>query len=98
QASRETLIGPIELPPSLTFAAKQIAGLRYGVNWDELNYLADAEKLEAPFLVFHGEQDQTVPISTSVAFAKERSDIVTLVRCPDADHIECWNLDPSAVD
>jgi len=46
--------------------------------------------------VFHGTADTTVPIATSEAFAELRPDLVTLVRCPEAEHIACWNLDPEA--
>jgi len=95
-ASREPLVGSVKLPSSLTYVAKQLAAWRFGVDWDQLNYLADTSRYDVPFLVFHGEQDTTVPISTSEAFAQARPDIVTLARCPGVDHIECWNLDPGA--
>lgn len=95
-ASREPLVGPIKLPASLTAVAKWIASWRFGVSWDELNYLEHADRFTVPFLVFHGEADTTVPIATSRKFAASRPDLVTLVTCPGADHIECWNLDPHA--
>ena len=96
-ASRETLpvIG-LTLPSSLTAVAKWIAGWRFGVAWDDLDYLAGANGFDAPILVFHGTQDLTVPIGTSEDLARRRPDLVTLVRCPGADHIECWNVDHQA--
>jgi alpha-beta hydrolase superfamily lysophospholipase len=96
-ASREEIVPGVPLPSSLTAVAKQIAAWRFGVEWDQLDYLADgATRYDVPFLVFHGTADTTVPIATSAAFAELRPDIVTFVRCPDAEHIACWNLDPGA--
>jgi uncharacterized protein len=96
-ASREEIAPGVPLPSSLTAVAKQIAAWRFGVEWDQLNYLANgAKRYDVPILILHGTADTTVPIATSEAFAKLRRDIVTLVRCPEAEHIACWNLDPEA--
>ena len=96
-ASREEVVPGVPLPSSLTAVAKQIAAWRFGVEWDQLDYLANGAKgYDVPFLVFHGTADTTVPIATSDEFAKLRPDLVTLVRCPEAEHIACWNLDPQA--
>jgi fermentation-respiration switch protein FrsA (DUF1100 family) len=73
-----------------------MAGWRFGVDWEGMNYLAHADAFDVPFLVFHGTSDTTVPIGTSEEFLRLRPDLVTLVRCPEAEHIECWNLDPDA--
>jgi hypothetical protein len=96
-ASRETLplIG-LPLPSSLTAVAKWMSGWRFGVDWASLDYLSRANDFRVPFLVFHGTADTTVPISTSSEFRRLRPDLVTLVSCPGADHIECWNLDPAS--
>jgi len=94
-ASREPLVGPIDVPPTLTWAAKQLAALRFDVDWLSLYYLtAGAAQFDVPTLVFHGEDDLTIPIATSEQLAELRPDTVELVRCPEADHIECWNVDP----
>jgi hypothetical protein len=94
-ASRETLpLVGIPVPPSLTAVAKWMAGWRFDVAWGDLDYLADADAFDVPFLVVHGTEDTTVPIATSEEFERLRPDIVALVRCRGAEHIECWNLDP----
>ena len=96
-ASREEIAPGVPLPSSLTVVAKQIAAWRFGVEWNQLDYLANGAKgYDVPFLVFHGTADTTVPIATSEEFAKLRPHLVTLVRCPEAEHIACWNLDPDA--
>jgi pimeloyl-ACP methyl ester carboxylesterase len=96
-ASREEIAPGVPLPSSLTAAAKQIAAWRFDVEWDRLDYLAGgATRYDVPFLVIHGTADTTVPIATSEEFADLRPDLVTLVPCPEAEHIACWNLDPEA--
>jgi alpha-beta hydrolase superfamily lysophospholipase len=95
-ATRETLpvIG-VPLPTSLTATAKWIADRRFDVGWEELDYLEDTGVYgELPFLVFHGAEDTTVPIATTRRFARLEPETVTLVECPQADHLECWNVDP----
>jgi pimeloyl-ACP methyl ester carboxylesterase len=93
-AAREPLIGPIDVPPTLTWTAKWIADLRFDVGWSELDYLDGRGLGAVPTLILHGDEDLTVPIGTSRQAAEAFPDTVTLVECPGADHIECWNLDP----
>ena len=92
-AAREPLVGPLTVPASLTWAAKTITSFRYDVEWSALNYLGDGLDA-APTLIVHGDHDLTVPIGTSRDAAARHPGTVTLVECPGADHIECWNLDP----
>ncbi len=95
-ASREPLVGPITVPSSLTAVAKWIAARRFDVDWNALDYLATPQIFDVPTLVFHGTDDTTVPIATSEELAQLKPTTVTLVTCPGANHIECWNLDPGA--
>jgi hypothetical protein len=96
-AAREPLVGPLTVPPTLTWSAKFLTSLRYDVEWSVLDYLDDPDGLgSVPTLIVHGDRDLTVPIGTSRDAAARYPDTVTLVECPGADHIECWNLDPDA--
>ncbi|WP_314617411.1 alpha/beta hydrolase [Streptomyces stackebrandtii] len=47
-----------------------------------------------PVLLFHGSGDRVVPHSTSVAFARDWPDSVTLVTVEGASHTGAWNADP----
>jgi pimeloyl-ACP methyl ester carboxylesterase len=92
-AAREPLpVVGAPLPSSLTAVAKWIAARRFGVDWDELDYLEDRH-YDVPFLVFHGTEDTTVPVGTSRTFARLMPARVELIECP-AEHIGCWNVDP----
>ena len=83
--------GPI--PGPLTWTAETIAGLRYGIDWQGINYL-DRRWLHVPTLLFHGTADDTVPISTSDSLAKTYPQLVREVRVAGASHVESWNADP----
>src|SRR3712207_8749138 len=48
----------------LTRTARWIAGWRYDLDWDAVDYLP-ADWLAVPALVFHGTDDDLVPIRTS---------------------------------
>jgi pimeloyl-ACP methyl ester carboxylesterase len=63
------------------------------VNWDETDYLAQSNELHAPMLIFHGTNDDSVPLATSQKLAILRPDIVTLVTT-DASHVRSWNESP----
>ena len=97
-AAQRTLPVIGHVPASLTWTAKQFAAARYGVDWAKVDYLDDSEWLTVPALVFHGDEDMKVPLSTSEEFARDHRDLVTLVTVPDAGHVEAWNESPRAYD
>ena len=47
-------------------------------------------------LVFHGTDDETVPLTTSQEFFEARPDLVRLVIVPGAGHVRSWNISPEA--
>lgn len=86
------------VPQPLTWSAKRIASLRYGIDWEALNYLDDTSWLRVPALVVHGTGDLRVPLVTSQTLADSRPELVQLVVVPDAVHVGSWNDDPQAYD
>lgn len=81
-----------------SFAARPvewITGARVDVDWDRLNALEHTRDFHLPILLFHGEDDDLVPISTSEAFAAALPRWVTFFPAPDAGHTEAWNVDPA---
>jgi hypothetical protein len=84
------------VPGFLTAVAKRIAGFRFDIDWDSLNYLSRADELSAPILLIHGDADETMPVGSSDALAESRSDIVTYVRVEGAGHVRSWNTNPDA--
>lgn len=88
------LIG-LPIPDTLTATAKWIAGVRYDLEWGRLDYLDEANGIDVPILLFHGAEDDIVPVETSDALAELRPGLVTYHRVDDAKHLESWNLDRS---
>ena len=84
------------IPGSLVGLAKWLGGIRFGMDWDAMNYQTRIDELDAPILLFHGDADRKVPVSSSDALAEARSDIVTYVRVADSEHVRAWNSDPEA--
>jgi alpha-beta hydrolase superfamily lysophospholipase len=83
----------VPVPAALTLVAKGIAGLRYDLDWGELDYVDRAGRLAAPMLVFHQTGDQTVPVAISEALAAARPDLVRLERFGGDGHVRAWNVD-----
>ncbi|MPZ99149.1 MAG: prolyl oligopeptidase family serine peptidase [Dehalococcoidia bacterium] len=89
--SGDPLIGAFASP------MRVIAGLRLGIDWEELDYLdEDAEQLVAPILLFHGDADDVVPVETSRELASLRPELVIYVEVEDAGHTRAWNANPEA--
>ena len=88
------LIG-LPLPQSLTNVAKLLAHWRFDIDWGALNYLDQADELATPILIFHGTEDETVPLGTSEKLAEKRADLMQLEIFQGAGHVQSWNVDPA---
>ncbi|MGL5811442.1 MAG: alpha/beta hydrolase family protein [Nocardioides sp.] len=85
----------LTVPAPVTRGARRLAGLRYGVDWSEVDYNDDTDWVRVPTLIMHGDADTQVPIDVSRDLA-ERAENATLVEVPAADHVRGWNADPRA--
>jgi uncharacterized protein len=83
------------VPPALTVVAKGIAGLRFDLDWGQLDYVDRAGGLATPILLFHQAGDPTVPVAISEALAAARPDLVTFERFAGDGHVRSWNVDRS---
>lgn len=81
------------LPSFIISSVKWMTTARFGVDWEAMDYLKDAQKLDVPVMLFHGEEDQRIPIGSSVELAQLRPDLVTFSSYPQAAHVESWNVD-----
>ncbi len=81
------------LPGFVAATVKWTATLRFGVDWDAMDYLKDVDRLDAPILLIHGEDDTHVPIETSDKLAELRPDLVTYSVYPNTTHADAWNVD-----
>lgn len=67
-------------------------------DWNSLNALAHPESFHLPILLFHGNDDEVVPIETSEEFASELPGWVTYYVAPKAGHTQSWNVAPRLYD
>ena len=81
------------VPPALTEVAKGIAGLRYDLDWGDLDYVDRAGGLRSPILLFHQGGDPTVPVAISERLARARPELVTFERFGGDGHVQSWNVD-----
>jgi pimeloyl-ACP methyl ester carboxylesterase len=69
-------------------------GARIDADWESLDAGRHPDDFQLPILLFHGDEDDVVPVSTSDEFAAELPRHVTYFRVPEAGHTEEWNVDP----
>ena len=80
------------LPGFITATAKWIAGWRFNIDWNGMDYVQQAANISVPIFLIHGEDDDLVPIITSETLAAERKDIVTYLRLLRTPHGAGWNV------
>ncbi len=93
-ARRDLPVIPATVPPTLSWVAKFITSLRMGVNWQTINYIAQAEALRAPTLLIHGDADETIPVDQSRRFAEAAPDRARLVVFEGSGHVDSVVDDP----
>ncbi|HEU5142285.1 MAG TPA: alpha/beta fold hydrolase [Solirubrobacterales bacterium] len=69
--------------------------LRIDADWDSLDAAEHPEAFHLPILLFHGAEDEVVPIEDSEEFAAELQRWVTYYAVPEAGHVQAWNVDPA---
>jgi uncharacterized protein len=95
RGSQEDLpVIPMKLPVTMAWVAKFFTSLRVDVNWRSLDYIDKAERsLRVPVLAIHGTDDQSVPISESIALQEAQPELVDLVTVEGAGHVDSFNTD-----
>lgn len=95
EASKRTIPRtPFPIPASLTSVAMIVADLRWDVGWDEIDYVARAgDIVTVPTLVFHGTEDERVPIDVSRHLRDASPDLIRLVEFENGGHVSSWNVD-----
>ncbi|MGA7271315.1 MAG: alpha/beta hydrolase [Acidimicrobiia bacterium] len=95
-ATKRTLPGTsIAVPASLTAVAMWLSDLRWDVSWSEIDYVdRAAQTIQVPTLVFHGLDDDRVPVEVSRRLATQAPGWVRLVEVEGAGHVTSWNVDP----
>lgn len=82
------------LPGIASLPVRWAIGLRIDADWESLDALEDPDSLRLPILLFHGTEDEIVPISISERLADELPRFVTYYHVPGAGHTQAWNVGP----
>ncbi len=83
------------LPGAASIPLRWAIGRRIDADWDALDALEEPDPLRLPILLFHGTDDDVVPISISEELATELPGFVTYYHVPGAGHCEGWNVAPA---
>ncbi|MGB5533210.1 MAG: hypothetical protein WBN71_08885 [Acidimicrobiia bacterium] len=75
------------------YLGQQMARLRFGMEWDELDQVARADQFDVPVLALHGARDEVAPIAITESFVAARPDLARLVRFEQGGHGDLWNID-----
>ena len=82
------------MPGFSSLPVRWAIGARIDADWESLDALRHTDDLELPILLFHGEEDDVVPIETSDELAEALPRWVTYYRVPRAGHTQAWNVEP----
>jgi pimeloyl-ACP methyl ester carboxylesterase len=82
------------LPNLISWAGGVVTELRLGIDLADFDWIARADELGVPILIFHGPDDAYVPWEQSRDLADRRPDIVTLEQIDRAGHTRSWNTRP----
>ena len=82
------------LPNQLFSYFKIFTEVRYGVDFSEMDFTDAVINSTIPTLLFHGDDDEWVPISMSDLIASERKENFTYIRYENVGHVTSWNADP----
>jgi hypothetical protein len=83
------------LPGLLVTTTEWAVSARIDFDWSAFDQIARRRDFRMPILLFHGTDDETVPISSSDAFARALPERVTYHRVAGAGHVESWNVGPA---
>ncbi len=94
-AQRDMPLIPTKVWPTITWGAMFATSMRIGINWKSIDYVDDASSfLRVPVLVFHGTEDESVPVSQSIEFAENAPDRVRLMQVAGAEHVASHESQP----
>ena len=82
------------LPEALFSYFKIVTELRYGVDFDSMDFREAVINSSIPTLLFHGDDDEWVPVEMSDLIAQSRDTNFTYIRYENVGHVTSWNADP----
>lgn len=82
------------VPKQLFGYFKIFTEIRYGVDFQKMDFTEAVINSDIPVLLFHGDDDEWVPVEMSDLIAESRVSNLTYVRYENVGHVTSWNADP----
>ena len=82
------------VPQQLFGYFKFFTQIRYGIDFDNMNFTDNVINSDIPVLLFHGDDDEWVPVEMSDLIAENRDTNFTYIRYENVGHVTSWNADP----
>jgi pimeloyl-ACP methyl ester carboxylesterase len=82
------------VPKQLFGYFKIVTEVRYGVDFQKMDFTEAVINSDIPVLLFHGDDDEWVPVEMSDLIAESRVNNLTYIRYENVGHVTSWNADP----
>ena len=82
------------VPQQLFGYFKIFTQIRYGIDFENMNFTDNVINSDIPVLLFHGDDDEWVPVEMSDLIAENRDTNFTYIRYENVGHVTSWNADP----
>ncbi len=82
------------VPQQLFGYFKIFTEIRYGIDFEDMNFTDNVINSDIPVLLFHGDDDEWVPVEMSDLIAENRDTNFTYIRYENVGHVTSWNADP----
>ena len=82
------------VPQQLFSYFKLVTEIRYSIDFDNMNFTDAVINSDIPVLLFHGDDDEWVPVEMSDLIAESRDTNLTYIRYENVGHVTSWNADP----
>ena len=82
------------VPQQLFGYFKIFTEIRYGIDFENMNFTDNVINSDIPVLLFHGDDDEWVPVEMSDLIAENRDTNFTYIRYENVGHVTSWNADP----
>ena len=82
------------VPKQLFAYFKIFTEIRYGIDFQNMDFTDNVINSDIPALLFHGDDDEWVPVEMSDFIAENRDTNFTYIRYENVGHVTSWNADP----
>ena len=83
------------VPQQLFAYFKIFTEIRYGIDFQNMDFTDNVINSDIPALLFHGDDDEWVPVEMSDFIAENRETNFTYIRYENVGHVTSWNADPN---